>query len=130
MPPGSRGELLMKVLTGFVATFIALWFFFWFLPSIRIAISEQNVSGIAYNVKNNTFISGNTHFNVRASEDTYVSEENRSSYCLPPNSPYIKLVNEAAKDKTIKINVQTDKMFRVVSAPWVCADNVHVYRTN
>lgn len=120
----------MKVLTGFVATFIALWFFFWFLPSISIAISEQNVSGIAYNVKNNTFISGNTHFSVRASEDTYVSEENKSSYCLPPNSPYIALVNEAAKDKSIKINVQTDKMFRVVAAPWVCADNVKVYRAN
>lgn len=120
----------MKVLTGFVATFIVLWFFFWLLPSTRIAISEENVAGIAYNVKNNTFISGNTHFSVRASEDTYVSEENRSSYCLPPNSPYIKLVNEAAADKSIKINVQTDKMFHVESAPWKCADNVKVYRAN
>ena len=120
----------MKVLSGFVATFMVLFFFFWFLPSVRISVSEENVSGIAYNVTNNKFISGNTHFSVRAAENTYVSEENRSSYCLPPNSPYIKLVNEAAKDKTIKINVQTDKMFRVVAAPWVCADNVHVYRAN
>ena len=120
----------MKVLTRFVATFIALWFFVWFLPSIRIDISEQNVSGIAYNVENNTFISGNTHFSIRASEDTYVSEENRSSYCLPPNSPYIALVNEAAKDKSINLNIQTEKNFEVVAAPWVCADNVKVYRAN
>ena len=118
----------MKVLAGFIATFMVLFFFFWFLPSIRIAISEENVSGIAYNVKNNTFISGNTYFSIRASEDTYVSEENRSSYCLPPNSPYIKLVNEAAVDKSIKINVQTEKNFEVVAAPWVCADNVIVER--
>ena len=118
----------MKVLTGFVLTFTVLWGFFWFLPSIRIAISEQNVSGIAYNVRNNTFISGNTHFSIRASEDTYVSEENRSSYCLPPNSPYIALVNEAAKDKSIKLNIQTEKNFEVVAAPWVCADNVTVKR--
>jgi len=117
----------MKAIIGIL---FGLFFFLWFIQSIRIAVSEENVSGVAYNVTNNKFISGNTHFSVRASEDTYVSEENRSSYCLPPNSPYKKLVNEAAKDKTIKINVQTDKMFRVVSAPWVCADNVHVYRTN
>lgn len=121
---------MKSFLAGLIVVVGVLYFFFWFLPSVRIAISEQNVSGIAYNVKNNTFISGNTHFSVRASEDTYVSEENRSTYCLPPNSPYIKLVNEAAKDKSIKVNVQTDKMFRVVAAPWVCADNVHVYRAN
>lgn len=120
----------MKVLAGFISVLVVLWFFFWLLPSTRIAISEQNVSGIAYNVKNNTFISGNTHFSIRASEDTYVSEENRSSYCLPPNSPYIKLVNEAAKDKSIKLNIQTEKNFEVVAAPWVCADNVKVYRAN
>jgi hypothetical protein len=120
----------MKVLSGFIATLLVLWFFFWLLPSTRIALSEENVSGIAYNVKNNKFISGNTSFSVRASENTYVSEENRSSYCLPPNSPYKKLVNEAAADKSIKINVQTDKMFRFVAAPWVCADNVKVYRAN
>lgn len=127
MSAGSRGELLMKALIGILVT---AFFFLWFLPSVRIAVSEENVSGVAYNVSNNKFISGNTHFSVRASEDTYVSEENRSSYCLPPGSKYIALVNEAAKDKTIKINVQTEKNFEVVAAPWVCADNVKVYRAN
>lgn len=117
----------MKALIGILVT---AFFFLWFLPSVRIAVSEENVSGVAYNVSNNKFISGNTHFSVRASEDTYVSEENRSSYCLPPGSKYIALVNEAAKDKTIKINVQTEKNFEVVAAPWVCADNVKVYRAN
>lgn len=120
----------MKVLAGFISVLVVLWFFFWLLPSTRIAISEQNVSGIAYNVSNNEFISGNTHFSIRASEDTYVSVENRSSYCLPPNSPYIALVNEAAKDKSIKLNIQTEKNFEVVAAPWVCADNVKVYRAD
>lgn len=118
----------MKVLAGFIATLVVLWGLFWVLPSTRIAISEQNVSGIVYNVKNDTFISGNTHFSVRASEDTYVSEENRSSYCLPPNSPYKALVNEAAENKDIKVVVKTKKMFHVESAPWVCADNVTVER--
>ena len=121
---------VIKVLTGLVLTFAVLWGFFWVLPSTRITISEQNVSGIAYNVKNNALISGNTYFSIRASEDTYVSEENRSSYCLPPNSPYIALVNEAAKDKSIKLNIQTENNFEVVAAPWVCSDNVKVYRAN
>lgn len=117
----------MKYILGLLITG---WFFFWFLPSIRVELSEQNVSGVVYNVSNNRFISGNTHFSVRAAVDTYVTEENQSTYCLPPNSPYIKLVNEAAKDKSIKVNVQTDKTFRVMSAPWECAPNVHVYRAN
>lgn len=116
----------MKVLAGFLATLAGLWFFFWFLPSIRIEASEQNVSGIVYNVKNNAFISGNTHFSVRAAVDTVVTEENESSYCLPPNSPYIALVNEAAENKEIKLSVKTSKILSVESAPWVCADNVTV----
>lgn len=127
MSASSRGELLMKYI---IVALLALYSIFWFTPSIRIALSEENVSGIAYNVKNNKFISGNTSFSIRASENTYVSEENRSSYCLPPNSPYIKLVNEAARDKSIKLNIQTEKNFEVVAAPWVCADNVKVYRAN
>ena len=123
-------KVLAGIIAGFISVLVVLWFFCWLIPSTRIAISEHNVSGIAYNVSNNTFISGNTHFSIRASEDTYVSGENRSSYCLPPNSPYIALVNEAAKDKSIKLNIQTEKNFEVVAAPWVCADNVKVYRAN
>ena len=120
----------MKVLAGFVGVLFVLWGLIWFLPSLRIEIGEQNVSGVVYNVSNDRFISGNTQFSVRASEDTYVSGENRSSYCLPPGSPYIALVNEAAKDKSIRLNIQTEKNFEVVAAPWVCADNVKVYRAN
>ncbi len=116
----------MKVLAGFIATLVVLWGFFWVLPSVRIAVSEQNVSGIVYNVKNNAFISGNTRFSVRAAVDTYVTQENESSYCLPPNSPYIALVNEAAENKDIKVVVKTKKMFHIESAPWACADNVTV----
>lgn len=118
----------MKVLAGFFVTLAVLWGLFWVLPSVRIAASEQNVSGVVYNTTNNKFISGNTHFSVRASVDTYTNEQNQSSYCLPPNSPYKDLVNEAAANKEIKVQVKTSKMFRVESAPWKCADNVVVTR--
>lgn len=118
----------MKVLAGFIATLVVLWGLFWVLPSVRIEASEQNVSGIVYNVKNNAFISGNTHFSVRAAVDTLVTEENESAYCLPPNSPYKSLVDEAAQNKEVKVVVQTKKAFTVVSAPWVCLDNVTVTR--
>lgn len=118
----------MKVLAGFIATLVVLWGLFWALPSLRIEASEQNVSGIVYNVKNDSFISGNTHFSVRAAVDTYVTQENESSYCLPPNSPYIAVVNEAAENKDIKVSVKTSKTFHFESAPWKCADNVTVTR--
>ena len=118
----------MKVLAGFVVTLFVLWGFFWALPSLRIEVSEQNVSGVVYNTTNNAFISGNTSFSIRAAADTYVSEKNQSSYCLPPNSPYKALVNEAAENKDIKVSVRTTKVFHFESAPWVCADNVIVER--
>lgn len=118
----------MKVLAGFIGFCLVVWGLFWFLPSIRIETSNQNVSGIVYNVKNDGFISGNTTFSVRAAVDTLVTEENESSYCLPGNSPYKTLVNEATENKEIKLVVKTEKMFRVMSAPWECADNVTVTR--
>lgn len=90
-------------------------------------MSEDNVSGIVYNTTNNSVISGNTNFSIRASEDTFISEENRSSYCLPPNSQYIELVNEAARDKTIKIQVTSAKGFWF-KMPWTCIDNITVER--
>jgi hypothetical protein len=128
MSASSRGELLMKVLAGFIATLVVLWGLFWVLPSLRIETSNQNVSGIVYNVKNDGFISGNTTFSVRAAVDTVVTAENESSYCLPGNSPYKALVNEAAENKEIKLVIKTEKMFYVESAPWACADNVTVTR--
>ena len=103
-----------------------LWFIMFFGIMINsFALSDSVVSGIVYNTKNNSALTGNTKFSVRASEDTYVSEENRSSYCLPPNSPYKELVNKAAQDKSIKVVVNTHKYFRFV-APWTCVDNVEV----
>ena len=92
---------------------------------VRFQTSNQVVSGIAYNTSNDSFIGGNTHFSVRASENTYVSEENQSSYCLPPNSPYKELVNRAAQDKSVKIVVTAEKYF-AIKAPWVCQPNVKV----
>ena len=116
----------MKAFVGFVAAFVILWLLFWVLPSFRIATSEQNISGIVYNVSNDDFISGNSHFSVRAAVDTLVTDENESSYCLPGNSPYKTLINKAAEDKNVRVIVRTKKMFYVAANPLVCADNVVV----
>lgn len=118
----------IEELLAFVLILVVLWFMFWFLPSIKFKGSEELVSGIVYNNTNSAWLSGNTNFSVRADVNTYVSEENKSSYCLPPHSPYIALVNEAARDKRIKVIVTEKKTFQVVSAPWVCVDNVTVER--
>nr|DAP16289.1 MAG TPA: hypothetical protein [Caudoviricetes sp.] len=97
---------------------------------MRWVTSESIVSGIVYNSQNDVIPSGNTYFSVRASENTVVTEENKSEFCLPPNSPYIKLVNEAAKNKNIKVVVTSNKVFTMVSFPWQCVDNVKVERLN
>lgn len=96
--------------------------------SVRLQVSDNVASGIVYNNQNNSIFSGNTYFSIRASENTVVTKENISNFCLPPNSPYIKLVNEAAKDKNIKVVVTSSKVFTMMSAPWGCVDNVKVER--
>lgn len=100
------------------------------LFSVRLQTSDNVVSGIVYNNQNNSIFTGNTYFRVRASENTVVTKENISKFCLPPNSPYIKLVNEAAKDKSIKVVVTSNKVFTMVLSPWRCVDNVKVERLN
>lgn len=95
---------------------------------IRWQASENIVSGIVYNNQNDSLLGGNTYFSVRASENTVVTKENASKFCLPPNSPYIKLVNEAAKNKNIKVVVTSNKVFTIASSPWQCVDNVKVER--
>lgn len=100
------------------------------LFSVRLQTSDNVVSGIVYNNQNNSIFGGNTYFRVRASENTVVTGENTSKFCLPPNSPYIKLVNEAAKDKNIKVVVTSSKVFTMVPSPWRCVDNVKVERLN
>lgn len=100
------------------------------LFSVRLQTSDNVVSGIVYNNQNNSIFGGNTYFRVRASENTVVTKENTSKFCLPPNSPYIKLVNEAAKDKNIKVVVTSSKVFTMVPSPWHCVDNVKVDRLN
>lgn len=92
---------------------------------VRFKLSNEVVSGIAYNTTNNRFISGATKFSVRAGENTPTDETNRSTFCLPPNSPYKDLVNRAAGDKQIKIKVEAKKFF-TVKAPWTCQPNVTV----
>lgn len=100
------------------------------LFSVRLQTSDNVVSGIVYNNQNNSIFGGNTYFSVRASENTVVTRENTSKFCLPPNSPYIKLVNEAAKDKNIKVVVTSSKVFTMAPSPWHCVDNVKVERLN
>ncbi len=118
----------MRNVGGFLATlviFVLVGAFFLAPFVVRFKLSNEVVSGIAYNTTNDRFISGATQFSVRASESTYVSEENRSTYCLPPNSPYKELVNRAAKDKRVKIEVEAKKYF-AIKAPWTCQPNVTV----
>lgn len=100
------------------------------LFSVRLQTSDNVVSGIVYNNQNNSIFTGNTYFSIRASENTVVTGENTSKFCLPPNSPYIKLVNEAAKDKNIKVVVTSNKVFTMVLSPWHCVDNIKVERLN
>jgi len=88
--------------------------------------SEENVSGIVYNTSNNGFVDGKTKFMVRASVDSYIDPEaNQSSYCVPQSSPYKELINKAAANKNIRVQVQTRKGFWI-KAPWTCIDNVVV----
>lgn len=114
----------IEVVGGFIIALLIIGFF-GLLFCVRFKTSQEVVSGIAYNTTNGSFISGNTHFSVRAGENTYVNENNQSSYCLPPHSPYIALVNRAAADKNIKIVVTAKKYF-AVQAPWTCKNNVTV----
>ena len=92
---------------------------------VRFKLSNEVVSGIVYNTTNNRAISDATCFSVRASEATYVNEETKSTYCLPPRSPYIDIVNKAARDKRVKVEVTAQKYF-TVKAPWTVYPNVKV----
>ncbi len=94
------------------------------LFSVRLQTSDNVVSGIVYNNQNNSIFTGNTYFSIRASENTVVTGENTSKFCLPPNSPYIKL------DKNIKVVVTSSKVLTMVPSPWHCVDNVKVERLN
>jgi preprotein translocase subunit Sec63 len=105
-----------------VAIVIGLIFSVFF---VRFKLSNEVVSGIVYNTTNDRAISGATCFSVRAGENTYVSQENQSSYCIPKNSPYKTVVNKAAADKRIKVEVQARKYF-TVKAPWTVYPNVTV----
>lgn len=113
---------------GYVGAFLVVAIVFGLIFSaffVRFKLSNEVVSGIAYNTTNDHFISGATCFGVRASEATYVNEETKSSYCLPPNSPYKELVNKAAGDKNVKIRVEANKYF-AVKLPWTVVPNVTV----
>ncbi len=109
--------LIVAALILFVVFFVPLF--------VRFKLSNEVVSGVVYNTTNERFLSNGTCFSVRAEVNTYVSEENRSSYCIPGNSPYKELVNKAAKDKRIKVEVEASKYF-TVKLPWTVYPNVKV----
>jgi hypothetical protein len=123
----NEGGYIEDFVTGFFAMLVILFFVgvFGLLIFSKWEWSEDNVSGIVYNTQNNKAVSGNTTFSIRAGENTPVTEENKSSYCLPPNSPYKDLVNRAAGDKRIKVQITTSKGFWVKS-PFTCVANVTV----
>lgn len=104
--------------------------FFGFAICSQWTLAEENVSGIVYSTTNNEALSGNTRFKVRASVDTFIYKDsdgntNESAYCLPPNSQYKELINKAAADKNVKVQVTTKKGFWI-KKPWTCIDNVTV----
>ena len=121
----SKGEVLFAIITWTVLIGLVLGFF-WFVASIRWQWTNDVVSGIVYDTQNDGLISGNTTFKVRASENMAVTEDTSPTYCLPPNSQYIALVNEAAADKTVKVVVKTNKTGFSVMTPWACQPNVTV----
>lgn len=118
----------VKIFCVYVLATLAVVVPIYCILSVRLQFFESVVSGIVYNNQNNSVFGGNTYFSVRASENTVVTKENASKFCLPPNSPYIKLVNEAARDKNIKVVVTSSKVFTMASSPWQCVDNVKVER--
>lgn len=120
MKTNQKGSVEVWVTIAVIAVTMLLFHIKW-------QTSEDLVSGIVYNNTNDEFISGNTTFSVRASEDSYVNEKNTSTYCLPPNSPYIPLVKEAAADKSIKVIVIAYKDFQIMPM-WGCMDNIKVER--
>lgn len=108
--------MLVVLVVGFVLA----------LCCINIKLSNDVVSGIVYNTKYGKAISGNTSFSIRAGENTPVTAENESRYCLPANSPYTDLIKRAAEDKRIKVVVTAEKYGFKLAAPWTCIDNVKV----
>lgn len=124
MKTNQRGYIDSDVLFGLGFIIIVPLIIFAIL-FVRFQPSNSVVSGIAYNTSNDSLFGGNTHFSVRAGENTPVTEENQSTYCLPPNSPYKDLVNRAAQDKSVKIVVTAEKYF-AIQAPWVCNPNIKV----
>lgn len=115
---------------GFFGVFIFSFFviaFAFLMTFVGVQLANERVSGIVYNTTNDRAISGATKFSIRASESTYTNQSNESTYCLPPNSPYIKLVNKAAEDKRIKVRVLAHK-FIAIKAPWTCAPNITVQK--
>ena len=71
--------------------------------------SDKIVSGIVYNATFDSWPDGNTTFKVRASAEMAVTDETSPTYCLPPDSPYIEIVKQAAADKNIKVIVRVNK---------------------
>lgn len=122
------GDRMKSSQSGFIGILITLLLVFGFIFAlffVRIKASNEIVSGIVYNTTNDRFISGATCFSVRAGENTPVTMENESSYCIPKNSEYKALINKAAADKRIKVTVEASKYF-TVKAPWSVVPNVKV----
>ena len=117
---------------GFFGVFLFAVLFvggFFLITFTGYQFANERVSGIVYNTTNDRIVSGATKFSVRASESTYTNQSNESTYCLPPGSRYIALVNQAAEDKRIKVRVVARKFF-AVKAPWTCPPNVVVERVS
>lgn len=110
---------------GILFVLLLVFTFFFLIFFVRFHASQSEVSGIVYNTEANHLVNGNTTFSVRAGIDTYVGSQNQSNFCLPPHSPYTALVEKAANNKNIKVDITANKYFAIQS-PFTCRANVIV----
>lgn len=123
-----NGSILLEIAGGIVIAGVVVWGI-WALAHLSWKNGEDVVSGIAYNVRFDSWPAGNTTFQVRAAAEMAVTENTSPIYCLPKGSQYESIVREAAEDKSIKVVVKVKPMpphFR--EGVFKCEDNVEVIK--
>ena len=93
--------------------------------SMDLNTSNKVVSGIVYNASFNNWPADVTRFSIRATENTVVTSENVSKFCLPKNSEYNFLIKKAAENKEIKLIVETKKSL-FFHEPFACSDSLKI----
>lgn len=92
---------------------------------IDVNFGDNVASGVVYNASFNKWPSGRATFGIRATENTVITQENASTFCLPKGSKYTELIRKAAEDKSVKLVVEKKSgiYWHVIFG---CSDNVIV----